>query len=195
MDEVITSYLLVMDELNVLTATSYYLADGEDLQVKTVQIVDDVLSLLINAYCLGVEHVVIMLGYKSTVDINKMKEAIYLVIEGKDFADRVADHVAAGNLGALKSLVESEYHRVYNTAVADSVQEFINRGNFGVVKVWHTMGDERVRDTHVYLDSKQVNVEDEFYTYDGDHAPFPGRFTKVENNANCRCILTYHMTG
>lgn len=195
MDEVITSYLLAMDELNVLTAISYYLADGEDLQVKIAQIVDDVLSLLIKAYRMGIEHASIMLAYDCTVNTDKMEEAIYWVIDGKDFTDRIADHVMAGNLGALQSLVESEYHRVYNTAVADGVQEFIDQGNFGTVKVWHTMGDEKVRDTHVYLDGKQVDVEDEFYTYDGDHTPFPGKFTRVGNNANCRCILTYHAAG
>ena len=191
MDEVITSYLLAMDELNVLTATSYYLADGEDLQAKIAQIVDDVLSLLIKAYRLGVEHAFIMIAYELTVSTDKMQAAIYQMIDGKDFTDRVADHVQAGGLAGLQALVESEFHRVYNTAVADGVQEFVDEGNFGVEKVWHTMGDEKVRDTHVYLDGKAVAVEDEFYTYDDDHAPYPGKFTKVENNANCRCILTY----
>jgi hypothetical protein len=52
------------------------------------------------------------------------------------------------------------------------------------------MMDEKVRDTHKYLEGMTVALDEEFYTYDGDHAPAPHGFTKVENNANCRCVVT-----
>ena len=34
-----------------------------------------------------------------------------------------------------------------------------------------------------------VPLEEEFFTFDGDHAAYPGGFTKAENNVNCRCIV------
>ena len=32
-----------------------------------------------------------------------------------------------------------------------------------------------------------------FYTFDGDHASRPGKFTKAENNVNCRCVLKFEI--
>lgn len=189
MDEVINSFTLALDELNILTATSYYSADGEDMTARVQQIADDILSFLINGYTLGIENASKMLGYNLAVNIGKMEDAIYLVIDGKTFVDRVADHVAVNDLSGLRTLAESEYHRVYNAAVVDGGQEFVDSGNFGVTKTWYTMKDEKVRETHNYLESVSVPLEEEFFTFDGDHASYPGLFGKAENNVNCRCIV------
>lgn len=51
------------------------------------------MSLLINAYRKGVQAASEMLAYDLTVDVRSMDEVIYLVIDGKTFEDRVADHV------------------------------------------------------------------------------------------------------
>ena len=53
------------------------------------------------------------------------------------------------------------------------------------------MADERVRDTHSYLELETVGIDDDFYTYDGDHAPYPGLFALPENNINCRCEILF----
>lgn len=188
MDEVVSSYLLAIDELNVLTATSYQMAEG-DAAGRLNQITDDILSFLINAYTLGIRNAGIMLDSDLSVNVDKMEDAIFLVIEGKTFADRVADHVGGNDLGGLQNLVESEFHRVYNAAVQDGGKEYVDNGTFGVTKTWYTVMDARVRDTHRYLEGRSVPLEEEFFTFDGDHAPYPGRFIKVENNANCRCIV------
>ena len=123
MDKVISSYLTALDELNVLTSTSYQMAGG-DYSARVNQIVDDVLSFLINAYALGIRNAGIMLDHELSVDVDKMQDAIFLVIEGKTFADRVEDHVIANDLEGLKNLVESEHHRVYNTAVYDGGKDY-----------------------------------------------------------------------
>lgn len=34
--------------------------------------------------------------------------------------------------------------------------------------------DNLVRETHKYLEGQSVPLEEEFFTYDGDHAPYPG---------------------
>jgi uncharacterized protein with gpF-like domain len=56
-------------------------------------------------------------------------------------------------------------------------------------KRWQTMEDDRVRDTHSYLQGMVVPFDADFYTYDSDHAPFPGLFTLPENNIGCRCVV------
>lgn len=188
MDEVISSYLTALDELNVLTTTSYRMA-GDDLAARLNQITDDILSFLINGYTLGIQAAASMLTTELDVNVEQMEQAIYLVIEGKTFADRIADHVADNDLSGLIALVESEYHRVYNAAVQDGATDYVNNGGFGVTKNWYTVKDGKVRETHKYLEGQSVPLEEEFYTYDGDHAPYPGRFTKAENNVNCRCIV------
>lgn len=188
MDEVISSYLTALDELNVLTTTSYRMAGG-DLAARLNQITDDILSFLINGYTLGIQVAASMLTTELDVNVEQMEQAIYLVIEGKTFADRIADHVADNDLSGLIALVESEYHRVYNAAVQDGATDYVNNGGFGVTKNWYTVKDDKVRETHKYLEGQSVALEEEFFTFDGDHAPYPGGFTKAENNVGCRCIV------
>ena len=189
MQRVISQYTTALDELNVLTTSSYQLADSEDMTARIDQIADDVLSFLIIAYTLGMEHASLMLVYELSVDVDSMREAIYTVIAGKTFEDRVADHVIANDLSGLKTLVESEFHRVYNAALNDGAEDFVENGDFGVTKNWVTVKDDHVRETHAYLEGQSVALEEEFFTFDGDHAPHPGGFTKAENNVNCRCIM------
>lgn len=188
MEKVISQYTSAMDELNVLTQASYEQADSEDIQAKINQIADDVLSFLIHAYTMGMEHASLMLAHDLTVDVEEMDEAIFLMIEGKTFEDRVADHVIADDLSGLRTLVESEFHRVYNTAVQDGGEDFVANGTLGVNKDWITVRDNKVRKTHEYLEGASVPLEEYFYTFDGDYALQPGGFTKAENNVNCRCI-------
>jgi hypothetical protein len=186
--DILSSYVLAFDEINALTSTSYKSAGGD-----VSRIADDILSFLINAYTLGIKAVSQMLAYEITVDVSKMNDAIYTVIDGKTFEDRIADHVNAGDLAGLQTLAESEFHRVYNTATDDGAKSFSSSVGYGVNKTWVTVGDDKVRDTHRYLEQISVGLDEEFYTYDGDHASYPGGFTKAENNVGCRCIVEYRM--
>lgn len=190
MDEVVNSFTLAIDELNILMESSYQSVEGSDYATRIEHITDDFLSILIRAYTLGIRNASLMVHQELPVDVDKMYEAVFLVIDGKTFEDRVADHVREDSLGNLQTLAESEFHRVYNRAVDDGGRFFTAAGN-GLDKTWVTMGDEKVRDTHVYLEGMTVPFETEFFTYDGDHAFYPGGFAKVENNANCRCIVLF----
>ena len=169
-DKTFSAYVTTLDELNVLTSTSYYTASGKDMTSKVNQIADDLLSLLIK---------------------DSMYDAIFMVIDGKTFEDRVADHVTAGDLAGLQTLADSEYHRVFNAAEEDGAYVFQSERGLGVSKKWVTVRDEKVRDTHKYLEGMSVALDEEFYTFDGDHAARPGGFTKAENNVNCRCVLQF----
>lgn len=51
--------------------------------------------------------------------------------------------------------------------------------------------DEKVRDTHQYLEGMTVGIDEDFWTYDNDHASAPGMFEFAENNVNCRCELLF----
>ena len=189
MTKVISTYLLALDELSVLTAISYQSAIEKDVVPRTNRVIDDILSLLIKAYTLGVENASTMLGYNLFVNIDAMADAIYFVIDGQTFADRVANHVNGNSLSGLQTLVKSEFHRVYNTAVQDGATRYVNAGGSGVNKTWITVKDDRVRETHSYLEGQTIDYEKEFFTFDGDHAAFPGGFMKAENNVKCRCIV------
>lgn len=151
------------------------------------------LSLLINAYRKGVQAASEMLAYDLTVDVRSMDEVIYLVIDGKTFEDRVADHVLSGDLQGLQTLAESEFHRVYNAAVLDGGHQYQSSVGYGVTKNWYTVMDDKVRETHRYLEGASVSLDEEFWTFDGDHAAYPGGFTKAENNVNCRCTVELHI--
>ena len=77
MDEMTNKYLLAMDELNLLTATSYYSTDSDNIDAKIKQVTDDVLSFLIKAYRLGIENASTMLGHRLIVDTDDLEEAVY----------------------------------------------------------------------------------------------------------------------
>lgn len=111
----------------------------------------------------------------------------------KTFEDRVADHVLTGDLQGLQTLAESEFHRVYNAAVLDGGHQYQSSVGYGVTKNWYTVMDDKVRETHRYLEGASVSLDEEFWTFDGDHAAYPGGFTKAENNVNCRCTVELHI--
>jgi len=185
-----SNYILAFDEINALTSTSFLIADSDtSTSVRVQRITNDVLSMLIRAYRDGIEAAAQMLNYDLTVSTDAMYQAIFKVIDGKTFETRVAEYVIADDLNGLLVLVESEYHRVFNQAEVDGGHQFQAQRGFGVVKVWVTKRDNRVRDTHAYLEGKSVGLDEEFYTYDGDHATSPGNFLKAENNVHCRCVL------
>lgn len=182
------AYLTALDELNVIMLEVYYSADPKQ-RVKNVT--DELFSILVEAYLLGIDHASEMMKSFLVVDQRQMESAVYAVIAGETFADRAEKHVRNGDVAALQTLAESEYHRVYNTAVNDGVTEYIRETGAVVEKVWLTVGDDRVRDTHEDLQGVSVGVNDRFYTFDGDSALFPGGFANAQNNVNCRCWLEY----
>lgn len=87
---------------------------------------------------------------------------------------------------AITRIAETETHRIANTAALDTAKYAGAKS-----KTWVTMLDDKVRDTHDYLEGETVNIDEDFYTYDGDHASAPGLFELAENNVNCRCELLF----
>ena len=87
------------------------------------------------------------------------------------------------DLSGMERLIESEGNRLYNEGVLKAGE------GIAKTKTWRTMGDERVRDLHWYLEDVTIPFEEEFVTYNGDSALAPGRFSDPSGNANCRCYL------
>ena len=173
-------YQIAIDELNIIVP--------KIIKKKPSEIEDDILSILIEAYLLGVGHASQMMNREVSVSTTKMQNVIYREIDGKTFVERAAEHIAVGDLRGLETLAESEFHRVYNQSVEDGVRD---TGRSNVTKTWVTVRDDRVRETHEYLEGMTIPVNEEFFTFDGDHASAPGGFQNAQNNVNCRCILEY----
>ncbi len=160
--------------------------DRETKDLETMDLSDEVLDLLIMAYVYGTDAANEMLGTDYEPDMDEMRSAIEVKIDGKDFRQRVSEHIAEGRPDLIGTVADTDSVRVYNTAALNTA---IKAG--ATNKTWHTMEDERVRDTHDPLDNVTVPIDAYFYTYDDDKAVQPGMFSKVENNANCRCWLSF----
>lgn len=193
MEEIIKQYLVGFDEINQMISTSYRLAVTEldDVQDQVAQIIDDLLSMLILAYNAGMDATAQNLAADLSVDLDALEDALYTSIDGKTFEQRVQEYVLAQDMAGLSVVAASEYHRLYNVGAYDGAQQFVRTQGLGITKRWVTVRDDRVRETHRYLEGMSVDVDEEFYTSDGDHAPYPGAFRKAKNNVGCRCIVIY----
>lgn len=185
-------YLTRFDEIRSLASASYayYVSSPSPLAAKR-KVEDDFLEFLIEAYLFGNVQTEEQLGSEhQEPSLGDIEAVVYEKIEGETFKDRVDKHLDARDEGMLCNLAESEYHRVFNHAMENAAKRIMEWTGLGY-KTWHTMEDDRVRDTHTYLDGVKISVKRSFSTYDGDYAMRPGAFRKAENNVNCRCWLTY----
>lgn len=123
-------------------------------------------------------------GAPSSEEVMKVVDA---KVAGKTWRERVEEYFSNGGTGAdISRIADTETHRIANTAAFDTAKRY-----GATSKTWITMADERVRDTHSYLELETVGIDEDFYTYDGDHAAAPGLFSLPENNIRCRCELLF----
>lgn len=170
------AYVLKFDEINRL-----------DFSRKTRDdIEDDFIELLAEAYFLGIEELSAELREQVTAELDEMEDIMWAEIDGETFVDRMDKHIAEGDYGMLKTLAESEFHRVYNAAMFDGAKR---KGL--MTKTWITMLDWRVRETHKPLHGETLGIDEKFVAPDGDEALRPGDFKNPENNCGCRCVLIY----
>lgn len=192
------------DELNALKfrISEHFNTEGRMKSKKDVEdIIDEMLDLFLLAYANGVDAISEQFAGQAAErgvsgeqfreslkpSAEDLEKCIYQKIDGKTWEKRVWDWFDEGGTETdIFRIVETEAHRIGNTA-ADVTAKKAGAKE----KVWQTMMDDKVRDTHFYLQSISVPVDGRFYTYDGDSARFPGDFTLAENNCNCRCELEY----
>ena len=180
---------LLFDQLNTLKAdlTEAYNTYGSLKAIPVKNMGDIILDYLIYAYVMGVEDVDEQFGTATEIEPEDVERVVYEKIADKDFRQRVDEYVnSGGTVEDILRIAETDTTRIYNEAGLDTA------GKVGAqYKTWNTMMDDRVRDTHSYIERVRVGINDRFYTFDGDSALSPGGFTLPENNCGCRCWLTF----
>ena len=180
--------ILPFDELNRLNMQiREQYGDGKLKKSDEDDIIDMLLDLFLLAYAMGNSITNDNLSSDYTPSVDEVMKVVDAKVAGKTWRERVEDYFANGGTGEdLARIADTETHRIANTAAFDTAK-YAGAKN----KTWVTMADERVRDTHSYLENMTVGIDEDFYTYDGDHASAPGLFEMAENNINCRCELLF----
>ena len=183
--------ILPMDELNRLDSEIRERFGDESLQNRDKReeegIIDELLDLFLLAYAMGnsVTNENLSSDYEPTVD--DVMKVVDAKVAGRTWRERVEDYFSNGGTGEdIARIADTETHRIANTAAFDTAKKAGAKK-----KTWVTMLDDRVRETHDYLEGMTVGIDEDFYTYDGDHASAPGLFELAENNVNCRCELLF----
>lgn len=190
--EVEKRYLLKIDEVNRLAgAIAENFAKGKK-PMREDEFADWFEDLLIEAYVEGVAGAEYLMGGSgASLDRGALERSIqkeYPNADGKwqSIYDRAREYYEAADGEAMKRLMESEFHRVYNEGAIEAAKAQGNK-----YKTWYTMNDALVRDTHQPLEGIKIPIDDLFIAIDGDYAQCPGDFQDANNNANCRCILDF----
>lgn len=150
-------------------------------------IIDMMLDLFLLAYAMGnsVTNNNLMSDYAPTLD-DAMK-VVDAKVAGKTWTERVKEYFDnGGTADDIVRIAETETHRIANTAALDTAKKAGAKN-----KTWVTMLDDRVRTDHDYLEGTTVGIDEDFYTWQGYHAPAPGLFGVPEEDCNCRCECIY----
>jgi DNA-binding ferritin-like protein (Dps family) len=180
--------ILPFDELNRLNTEIRERFGNNTLQKRDEEdIIDELLDLFLLAYAMGNSVTNDNLSSDYAPSVDDVMKVVDAKVAGKTWRERVEDYFANGGTGEdIARIADTETHRIANTAALDTAKKA-----GATSKTWVTMMDDRVRDTHDYLEGETVGINDDFYTYDGDHASAPGLFELAENNVNCRCELLF----
>ena len=181
--------ILPFDELNRLEIRlrerfpDGKLAKEEDYE----DIIDEMLDLFLLAYAMGnsVTNENLSSDYAPTLDdaLNTVDERI----AGKTWRERVEEYFDEdGSVDDLLRIAETEMHRDANESALETAQQAGAKW-----KTWATMLDDKVRADHDYLEGTTVGIDEDFYTWQGYHAPAPGMFGVPEEDINCRCELIF----
>lgn len=183
----------IFDELDILRErlNADFSLETEQRKLFRDDRIDEILDMLIMAYVFGTEDADEELTVEETVETDEMYSAVWLEIAGRNWEQRVREYFddPNGTVDDIMRVVETDANRIYSDAVLN-VGEKVSKRGVPVSKTWETMLDDRVRDTHEFLQSVTVPINSRFTTYDGDSARYPGDFADPSNNVNCRCYIT-----
>ena len=185
--------ILPVDEINAFEdRLKVHFTDEGKGRIKSRQDAEDILDEMLDIYLLsytnGATATNSELGTDAMPPVDAVNAAVYAEIAGKTWQDRVIGYYeSGGSLYDIMRIAETDATRIYNQGAVDAV--VANGMQDAASKRWRTMNDDRVRDTHDYLEGMVVPFNERFYTYDGDSADYPGGFDLPENNINCRCVV------
>ena len=180
--------ILPFDELNALVVRFQQRFPDKVLTKEDEEdIIDEMLDLFLLAYAMGntVTNDNLNFGWNPTA--NDVNAVVNKKVAGKTWRERAEEYFSnGGTVDDLIRIAETETHRDANEAALATAKKAGAK-----FKTWSTVLDDKVRSTHEYLEGMTVGINEEFYTYDGDHAFAPGMFDLAENNVNCRCELLF----
>lgn len=182
--------ILPLDELNRIDGLIRERFGYNTLQNRKEdeEYVEDILLELFEmAYAMGNGVTNENLGSDYTPTKDEENRVINSEVAGKTWKERVGEYFSSGGTGAdISRIADTEMHRIANTAALNAAKRA-----GATSKTWVTMMDDRVRDSHDYLLGVTVGINEDFWTWDGSHAPAPGLFGVPEEDINCRCELLF----
>jgi len=183
--------ILPIDEINALEdkLKPHFNDEGKiNSRQDAEDIIDELLDLFLLSYANGATATNSELGTAEMPSVDAVDAAVYAPVAGETWRDRVMGYYdSGGTLYDIRRIAETDATRIYNQGAVDAVVANGLQGSTS--KRWQTMEDDRVRDTHSYLQGMVVPFGERFYSYDGDSAEYPGGFALPENNIGCRCVV------
>jgi len=172
------------DELEIIRKDAEILFGGvkKPEKKKVEEFCDYLEFVLCLVYAYGwhdAEEIVGVVPFKDGIDT----ETVNADIAGETFRERITEDKSYEE---VLRIIDTESHRDYNTAVYTAAKT----SGVPVKKMWNTMLDDKVRETHQYLEGIEVGLDDLFYSESGASALFPGGFGDPEEDCNCRCFVT-----
>lgn len=95
------------------------------------------------------------------------------------------------DIGNTIRIARTEGARVIEDTKFNVFEEINKVNNIKVVKVWYTMNDERVRDTHQAMEGVEVDFDKEFTLPSGATCLYPKASGMPSEDINCRCYCEY----
>lgn len=182
--------LVPFDELNKFEdgLSIHFDAEGKIASKKDAEdIIDEMFELLLLSTAHGMEAVNADLGSDISLSADDAIGIVDTRIEGKTWRDRVMGYYeSGGDIYDIRRIAETESHRDANAAAFETA---LRAG--ATEKIWNTMLDDRVRDTHQYLEGVSAPMDGSFYSFKGGETLYPGQWGIAEEDINCRCYLTF----
>lgn len=95
------------------------------------------------------------------------------------------------DIGNTMRIAKTESARVLEDSKYQAFNDLANNENVQVFKIWHTMGDEAVRDTHDAMEGVKVAYDEDFILPSGAKCQYPKGTGVAAEDINCRCYVEY----
>ena len=181
--------VMPFDELNTLKASlPRFFENG---RIKSENDLEELLDMLedlfLLAYADGVLSSNMSLSSSYVPTLEEVEQTVNRKIAGKTWRERVLDYYDnGGTIADIERIAETETHRDAN---AGAYAAALAGG--ATTKTWNTMLDDRVRDSHAWLEGVTAPIDGEFYNELGQSTYYPGEWGIPEQDCNCRCYLTF----
>lgn len=95
------------------------------------------------------------------------------------------------DIGNTMRIARTESARVLEDSKYQAFEDLANNESVQVFKIWHTMGDEAVRDTHDAMEGVKVAYDEDFILPSGARCQYPKGTGVAAEDINCRCYVEY----